>query len=374
MGFERTGRFTSVWTNECDSVFAKFYEAGFSSWLTEEMDEHTGRCISNLNKIQELTAAQIMKEAFGAKRPDFFGIIGGPPCQDFSSMGKKNGFNGDRGKLTKEFLHKVKEIQPSFFVMENVAGLIHVKKTRKVFFEILEGLRDAYYVDPFILNALHYGTPQFRERVFVVGVLKPLVKVPDARFHFDEDWFDQPVKDFPDALSWETPVHNSFRQPVEKEGNVPIELCVESHLVSDMDMPKIPNANEYLKFHTDLNKLEKIKEGETNRPSFKRLHRYKYSPTVCYGNNEVHLHPYRQRRLSVREALRLQGVQDSYILPAGQLTKKFKMIGNGVPVPLSEAVAKALYSFLIKYQIIQKKNPLDIWPKNKRNKVRSKIR
>jgi DNA (cytosine-5)-methyltransferase 1 len=93
--------------------------------------------------------------------------------------------------------------------------------------------------------------------------------------------------------------------------------------------------------------LTKIGEGETNRPSFKRLHRFKYSPTACYGNNEVHLHPYQNRRLSVRETLRIQGVEDTYILPSElSLTKKFKMIGNGVPVPLAEAVANAVRDFI----------------------------
>jgi len=351
MGFERTGHFKTVWTNECDVTFGKFYEQGFSSWLAEEMGDNIGRRISNNSKVQELSAIQILDEAFAAAgKPEFFGIIGGPPCQDFSSMGKKNGFNGDRGKLTKEFLTKVKEIEPSFFVMENVAGLVHVKKTKKVFLEHLEALRDIYWIEHFNLNALHYGTPQFRERVFVVGILKSLIKNPDERFHLGKGWFEQPPKKYQDALSWKLPVPNSFGSTLEKQGNIPLELCVESHLVPDNRMDKIANADEFFRLHTSCEKLEKIQEGETNRPSFKRLHRYRYSPTVCYGNNEVHLHPYQQRRLSVREALRLQGVPDSYILPKGQLTKKFKMIGNGVPVPLSEAVARALHSFFIKHQ------------------------
>lgn len=355
IGFERTGHFKTVWTNECDLIFCKFYEQGFSSWLAEEMSDNIGRRISNTSKVQELSANQILDEAFGvAGKPEFFGITGGPPCQDFSSMGKKNGFNGDRGKLTKEFLTKVKEIEPSFFMMENVAGLVHVKKTKKVFLEHLETLRDIYWVEHFNLNALHYGTPQFRERVFVVGILKSLINNPDGQFYLSEGWFEQPPKKYQDALSWKLPAPNSFGLTLEKQGNVPFELCVESHLVPDDQMMEIANANEYLRLHTSHEKLEKIQEGETNRPSFKRLHRYKYSPTVCYGNNEVHLHPYRQRRLSVREALRLQGVPDSYALPAGQLTKKFKMIGNGVPVPLAEAVAGALHTFFIKHHVIQK--------------------
>lgn len=353
MGFERTQQFETVWTNECDLVFAKFYEEGVTSWLRNLNKDCSVRSILNTRKIQELTGDQIVMEAFGTSMPSVFGMIGGPPCQDFSVMGKKNGFDGDKGKLTKEFLGKVKEIQPSFFVMENVAGLIHVKKAKKVFFEHLNSLDDSYFIDYFILNALHYGTPQSRERVFVIGISKKLLQSSNTKISSKEGWFQLPSKTYQDAFSWKIPSSHPFGQPITKEGDVPLELCVESHLISDENMSKIPNANEYFKLHTSLEKLNNIQEGETNRPSFKRLHRYKYSPTVCYGNNEVHLHPYKQRRLSVREALRLQGVQDSYVLSSkGQLSKKFKMIGNGVPVPLAEAVAKTLHFFFLEHQIM----------------------
>ena len=108
-----------------------------------------------------------------------------------------------------------------------------------------------------------------------------------------------------------------------------------------------PNANEFFNLYVSDKILRAIEEGETNRPSFKRLHRFKYSPTACYGNNEVHLHPYKHRRLSVRETLRIQGVPDEYVLPTTlPLSKKFKMIGNGVPVPLAKAIADELKRFI----------------------------
>ena len=135
---------------------------------------------------------------------------------------------------------------------------------------------------------------------------------------------------------------------MKKPEGVPYELCVESCLIPENKLNKIPNANEFFTLYKPVNQLMQIDEGETNRPSFKRLHRYKYSPTACYGNNEVHLHPYLNRRLSAREALRIQGVPDEYVLPIEvSLSKKFKMIGNGVPVPLARAVAQSLINFLI---------------------------
>lgn len=93
--------------------------------------------------------------------------------------------------------------------------------------------------------------------------------------------------------------------------------------------------------------MEIIQEGDTSRKSFKRLHRWKYSPTACYGNNEVHLHPYKVRRLSVAEAMAVQSLPREFVLPRNMsLSSKFKTIGNGVPYKLSEAIAKTLYEFL----------------------------
>src|SRR5690606_28144652 len=94
-------------------------------------------------------------------------------------------------------------------------------------------------------------------------------------------------------------------------------------------------------------KFWQIDEGDVSGKSFKRLHRYRYSPTAWYGNNEVHIHPWKPRRLSVREALRIQTVPDEYILPVDfSLTDKFKMITNGVPCRLAEHLAQSIMTFL----------------------------
>ena len=150
---------------------------------------------------------------------------------------------------------------------------------------------------------------------------------------------------------WATSV--AFGKSLTKPKDLPFELCVESCLVPLREMNSTANANEFFNLYVTDKTLDAIEEGETNRPSFKRLHRFKYSPTACYGNNEVHLHPYKHRRLSVREALRIQGVPDTYVLPAElPLSKKFKMIGNGVPVPLAKAVADALKDFIKNKKVI----------------------
>ena len=71
------------------------------------------------------------------------------------------------------------------------------------------------------------------------------------------------------------------------------------------------------------------------------------TPTACYGNNEVHLHPYKVRRLSVAEAMAIQSLPREFVLPRKMsLSSKFKTIGNGVPYLLSQAIAVTLYDFL----------------------------
>jgi len=107
------------------------------------------------------------------------------------------------------------------------------------------------------------------------------------------------------------------------------------------------NFSQYFAFIKNAESRKSINEGDTKRRSFKRLHRYRYSPTTCFGNNEVFLHPYKNRRLTVREALRIQSVDDKYVWGAERQSAKFKVIGNGVPVLLAEAVAEKLFNLIL---------------------------
>ena len=88
-------------------------------------------------------------------------------------------------------------------------------------------------------------------------------------------------------------------------------------------------------------------KGDVSAKSFKRLHRYRYSPTAWYGNQEVHLHPWRPRRISVREALRIQTVPDAYVLPKDEpISGRFKAISNGVPCLMAKKIGLTLYDVL----------------------------
>ena len=347
MGFEMGG-FEIVWTNEIDSNFAKLHAAGITSWRKSKGDLKKAEII-NTKSITEISSKEIIHEAFSDIVPNYFGIIGGPPCQDFTLHGKMEGFNGARGKLTIEFFDKILELGPTFFVMENVTGLTKNKDSKKHLLMLLERINEKYKVDFKILNALDFGVPQHRERIFFIGIKREVIEHDKAKVNLEGNWFNWPQNRAYSGSEnkYEWPKAIPYGKRLKKPKHLPIKLCVQNCLVSNRDERKIPNADEYFNLYVEEEKLKNINEGETNRPSFKRLHRFKFSPTACYGNNEVHLHPYRQRRLSVRETLRIQGVPDTYVLPKDMpLTSKFKMIGNGVPVPLAYEVSKCVMKFL----------------------------
>ena len=354
MGFEKAG-FEIVWTNEIDKVFATLHAAGITSWRKSQGNGIKAE-IFNTKSITEIKSKEIIEEAFPNGKPGHFGMIGGPPCQDFSINGSLKGFDGERGKLTIVFFDKILELKPTFFVMENVTGLTKRKETKEYLQTLLKGVEKEYYIDNEKLNSLDFGVPQHRERIFFVGIKRKFISKKFIEQSSFGKWFPFPVNEkyHNAATKYNWGKQAAFGQKLKKPVELPFELCVESCLVPYREISIIPNANEFFNLYVPEKVLQAIDEGETNRPSFKRLHRYKYSPTACYGNNEVHLHPYLNRRISVREALRIQGVPDEYILPPQiSLSKKFKMIGNGVPVTLGKEVGDAVARFLEKNDIIK---------------------
>jgi DNA (cytosine-5)-methyltransferase 1 len=278
-------------------------------------------------------------------------VIGGPPCPDFSNGGTHAGGNGSNGMLTTVFVDMLCDLKPSFFVIENVPGLYFFHKHRE-FLEkkIRQFERHDYVLDYRILNALELGVPQDRERLFIVGFKRTLAERAAGR-KFDSDehaWFPWPEIDSYNGvklLAW--PKVITFGKQPAKPDEVPMELTVYPALLGNGDPEKIANGKDY--FNPYSSRFKEVKEGDVSGKSFKRLHRYRFSPTAWYGNQEVHLHPWKGRRLSVREALRIQSVPDEYVLPDDlSLSAKFKMTCNGVPCLMAYHLAGAVQCFLKK--------------------------
>lgn len=285
------------------------------------------------------------------RKDSIIGFIGGPPCPDFSTAGKNRGAKGDNGKLSKTYFDLIAKEEPDFFVFENVKGLWKTKKHKEFYDKMYRKMkRKGYYIIDKLLNALEYDVPQERERVIMIGIkcnskeerenLKKIVEgfswgiisfnrlevIKNIEWPLVDDFVENSITMAPDDIIEELTIQYWFRKN-----------DVENHA----------NANNYFRPKAGLGRMQTIQEGDVSRKSYKRLHRWRYSPTAAYGNNEVHLHPYKARRLNVAEVLAIQSAPKEFELPQEMsLTDMFKTVGNGVPVLMAERLAGELKEML----------------------------
>lgn len=275
------------------------------------------------------------------------GFIGGPPCPDFSIAGKNRGRNGDNGKLSKSYVDLIISMHPDFFLFENVKGLWKTARHREFYEELKCELKVAGYVmTDRLTNALEFGAPQDRDRVLLFGIKASLLTSTIGIDDFPWDKFRGFNLDEIKSLNWPTTTPFVENSSMVCPKGIPEEFTVE-YWFKKNDVENHPNADNYFSPRGGLSRMQTVEEGDVSRKSYKRLHRWRYSPTVAYGNNEVHLHPYKPRRLSASEALALQTLPKEFELPNEMtLTEKFKTIGNGVPYLLSSGIAKTISCFL----------------------------
>ena len=280
------------------------------------------------------------------------GFIGGPPCPDFSVAGKNAGASGKNGRLTKTYFDIICRCKPDFFLFENVKGLVKTEKHQIFYNEMKKKLEaNDYLIADTIANALTYGVPQFRERVFLVGIHKNVFSQQTTTLTFE--WERHSRFDAENILSRKWPTTSPFAVDSVlpfPTCNLPKKLTVEYWFAKN-DVIHHQNGNDVFKVKAGNQKISSINEGDTSRKSFKRLHRWRYSPTAAYGHNEVHLHPYKKRRLSVAEAMAVQSLpKDFVVLSSLSLSQKFKIIANGVPYLMAAAIAKTLKETLQEIQ------------------------
>ena len=278
------------------------------------------------------------------------GFIGGPPCPDFSVGGKNKGAEGDNGKLSLAYINLIIDIAPDFFLFENVKGLWSTIR-HKAFYDVLKNeiIEAGYSISERLCNALEFGVPQDRERILMVGVnndiLREDVAVSGEISSFPWTQFSTHNAADIKRLPWsDTSVFGDDVVVYLDETMTPFTV---QYWFEKNDVDNHPNSKAHFIPRGGIEKMRTVSEGDTSRKSYKRLHRYRYSPTAAYGNNEVHLHPYKERRISAAEAMAIQSLPKEFELPCEMsLTDMFKTIGNGVPFLLSDGIAKTIRYFL----------------------------
>jgi len=359
LGFEISG-FNIVYVNEIFSPFmaAYRYSRQVLNLGLPEYGYHDGEA-GDVSKFTQDSQGEGICELVKDCRKfnDIVGFIGGPPCPDFSIGGKNRGYLGDNGKLSACYIELICQNLPDFFLFENVKGLWKTKKHRLFFESLKQRLQQAGYIlTERLINSLEYGVPQNRERIILIGFQNNFLLGMGRQFRTQElvnqdffPWKNYMLDDQKNIFAYPWPKCNLFQENslMPCPDNIPQELTVE-YWFQKNNVIKHPNAEHYFQPRAGIAKFAVVDEGDDSKKSFKRLHRWRYSPTACYGNNEVHLHPYKVRRISVAEALAIQSLPANFVFPENMsLTNMFKTIGNGVPYLASKALAQTIINFLV---------------------------
>lgn len=246
-------------------------------------------------------------EILSAYNPEM--IIGGPPCQDFSSAGKRNE-ETQRADLTIKFSEIVAAIKPKVFIMENV-GRISVTNTLKKSKIIFQ--ENGYGLSEVILNASLCGVPQARKRFFLIGILNEQDQVLEPCLH--QNLSTTPLSVF-EYLGHDLNIEHYYRHPRNYSRRAIFSIYESCPTIRGVNRP-IPKTYQ---FHandtiTDLTKV---------------------------------------RVLTAIERSYLQTFPKSFIFPMNNKTDLEQMIGNAVPVKLAEYVAKAVTSYLQEKEIIRR--------------------
>ncbi len=313
----------------------------------------------NIVNLFELRKSKKIKEYINELQQKGYlvGFIGGPPCPDFSIAGKNRGKEGKNGKLSLSFIELIIRQKPDFFLYENVKGLWRTKIHREFYDDLKRILKEnGYVMTDKLINAIEYGTPQNRERIMLFGLSDKVAIDMNKDFDKKHKTFASEIFDWKKfakypgskAFNYNWPTKSTFNidSSIPAPKGVPIELTVQ-HWFEKNNVISHPNSIHYFKPQNGLVRFLRVDEGDDSKKSFKRLHRWRYSPTAAYGNNEVHLHPYKPRRISAAEAMAIQSLPKSFVLPEEMtLTNMFKAIGNGVPYFASRKIAKTIKDFL----------------------------
>ena len=350
LGFEKE-KYEVVFVNEYSNEFLKAYK-----FAREKMGMKSPRLGYYCGDINDLLRGEQRKELEkkiqDMKKEGLVGFVGGPPCPDFSIAGKNEGISGKNGMLTNSYKRIIIEQEPDFFIFENVKGLWSTQKHRKEYDKIKEAFRrKGYILVDKLVNALDYGVPQDRERVILFGIKYNLVDVnrrnavQKLKKKFDWGIKEEYKQEVRKKCEWPETSEFNDNSTMDQPTNIIPELCVE-YWFEKNDVYRHYNATDFFQPRS-TERFESIQEGDVSKKSFKRLHRWRYSPTAAYGNNEVHLHPYYARRLSVAEALAIQSLPKEYVITK-DLSKSdmFKTIGNGVPFLLAKEIAHSIRIFL----------------------------
>lgn len=274
---------------------------------------------------------QYLKELCSENR--IVGIVGGPPCQGYSTVGKRD-INDDRNYLYLQYCRIVETVKPEFFVLENVKGLLTLNDGAFKQDIIDRFSKLGYVVNWQVLNASDYGVPQNRNRVFFVGIKNKKFEFPKA---FESKiTTKQAISDLINKeYSYSFEPENDYQKLMRKNSVKPMNNEFTGHTEQTKNIiSMIPDGGKI----TDLPK-EYWNVRKYNK-AFQRMDSKGQSNTIDTGHRN-YFHYSENRIPTVRESARIQSFPDTYIF-TGSRTSQYKQVGNAVPPLMAYEIAKEL--------------------------------
>ena len=302
--------------------------------------------------INDVSSKEILETA-GLNKEDVFLIAGGPPCQAFSTAGARRSLEDFRGNVIVNFLRIVEEIQPQFFILENVRGIystplnyvpdefngeykaIAQLKGSVLFFLLKEFEKYGYSLSFSLFNSANYGVPQKRERVIIFGHKGQRIPLPNPTHSetgtkTSDKWVN--IKTVLDGLKEEDMHHVEFGERIQKY----ISLLSEGQNWKDLPSDVVEEA---------MGKSYRLGGGKTG--FYRRLSFDSPSPTLVTSPTmpaTLLAYPTKLRPLSVEEYSRIQQFPDNWKFE-GNVRTQYKQIGNAVPVGLGYMAGKTIMDF-----------------------------
>ena len=358
-------------------------KAGLNVVIGQDFDES---CVKTMlanghnvlgGDIREIDPRKLL-ELTGLSVGEPFLICGGPPCQPFSTAGKRLGINDPRGSLFMDFIRMIDYIRPRFFVMENVKGIMsaplkHVPLVERdendpdqrlgtVLDVILSEFDKLGYKTVYgVLDAVNYGVPQFRERFVLIGSRDNegiFLPIP-THFQMHQD----------KAYQWKT-VRDAIADLEFDKGEC--ATLSEERLKFLKMVPEGGNWRDLPKDIIPIAMGGAYKSGGGKVGFYRRLSYDQPSPTVVTSPVQkatMMCHPTQDRPLSIKEYARIQQFPDDWIF-TGTTAAKYRQIGNAVPVGLAEAIGKAVCAVADGNAVVETKR---FRGTNVHNKIRNAI-
>jgi DNA (cytosine-5)-methyltransferase 1 len=304
--------------------------------------------------IQKTKTSEI-KKLIKNQRVDL--ICGGPPCQGFSTVGLGQA-DDKRNHLFLDFVRFVRDFKPSYIMIENVTGLLAKKNENTLQSIYKEFQKLGYHLDIRVLTASHFGVPEVRRRVIILGN-----NLGCQNFYPDKEFsnYGERAKGLKSVRN----VEWAFNNLIAYRGQALNHDIDSAQIKKEIDKKRIKYIPEgkYIRYERDEKEFlpknlwfdhdwGSIGEGRFREAKYQRLDRKKPSPTILTSRS-IYYHPTEDRYLTVREAAALQSFPAKFEF-CGSLASQWTQVGNAVPpimaMKIGEAILKTEANKKIKYK------------------------